>query len=324
MTKAQEWLNANVPNINQRGQIVNLQIYAGTGTNSNQNNAFVFYNTSLEDELNLNEFVNLQQLYICGSNTNQRQALTGLKVDKCVKLNLIHIVYTNLVELDLEKNSALNNLNCNYNQLVNLNLEGNPALQTLNCQFNKLTSINVSKAAITNLYCQNNNQLSSLDLSKNTKLVNLQKDAGTDLYTTFMGNLNETIEELKKEKEQAQRQLKSLIDIIKPNNSFANTSLKSEVEKIEEENLTQKLENMKIELEKLIGDAKKYLNEDLREWLETLLEAQLEILKTNNPFAKKQLEKAERILTKELPADELRKILDKQKEVKSLSESMTQ
>ncbi|CAG8606492.1 8231_t:CDS:1 [Funneliformis mosseae] len=320
MTKAQEWLNANVPNINQRGQIVQLTIYQAAGTSVNQNNVFTFYNSNLEDELNLNEFVNLQRLFIQGSNQNQRQALTGLKVNKCLKLNYIQIVFTNLSELDFEKNSALQTLYCHQNQLVNLNLGGNPALQTLNCCNNKFTSLNLSNApAITTLNCQFN-QLNSLDLSKNTKLVNLIKDARTDLYTTFLGNLNDTMEELKKEKEQAQRQLKRLIDIIKPNNSFANTSLKGEVEKIEEENLTQKLENKKRELEKLIGDAKKDLNEDLREWLETILEAQLEILKTNNPFAQKQSEKAERILTRTLPAEVLKNLLDKQKEVKSLSE----
>ncbi|CAG8743896.1 24640_t:CDS:1 [Dentiscutata erythropus] len=103
MVNANEWLNQKIPK-NQRAQITQLSIYKhcqiGHTThnngcnycnNRNQNSDsaapnYQFYNTTLEGELDLNDFVNLQQLYIC----DQHQDL-NLKTDKCKSLTRLVI-----------------------------------------------------------------------------------------------------------------------------------------------------------------------------------------------------------------------------------------
>ncbi|CAG8735880.1 8406_t:CDS:1 [Gigaspora margarita] len=56
---------------------------------------YSFYNVNLEGELNLNDLVNLTELYIEGTN-DRRQNLTSLKIGKCIKLTTITINYTTL------------------------------------------------------------------------------------------------------------------------------------------------------------------------------------------------------------------------------------
>ncbi|CAG8731681.1 12432_t:CDS:1, partial [Dentiscutata heterogama] len=56
---------------------------------------YCFYNVILEGELDLNDFINLQILYIEGTEQDkkQQQKLTSLKIDKCI--NLIHVTVNN-------------------------------------------------------------------------------------------------------------------------------------------------------------------------------------------------------------------------------------
>ncbi|CAG8794854.1 20312_t:CDS:1, partial [Dentiscutata erythropus] len=86
MVNANEWLNENIPK-NQRAQTTGLYIYSQYrgGYNINQGPPnYQFYNTTLEGELDLNDFVNLQQLNIgsVGQDQDQQQKITHLKIDK--------------------------------------------------------------------------------------------------------------------------------------------------------------------------------------------------------------------------------------------------
>ncbi|CAG8621630.1 29513_t:CDS:1 [Gigaspora margarita] len=103
MVNANEWLNEKIPK-HQRAQATNLTIYRqcqnghttyknGWHYCNNKNNIsnppqYQFYSTLLEGELDLNDFVNLQYLYIYGAGPgqDQQQKLTNLKIDKCNKL----------------------------------------------------------------------------------------------------------------------------------------------------------------------------------------------------------------------------------------------
>ncbi|CAG8744110.1 16209_t:CDS:1 [Gigaspora rosea] len=112
MVNANEWLDEKIPK-NQRAQATQLHIYRqcqnGHTTyqngcsycnNRNPNNytsppQYQFYNTLLEGELDLNDFVNLQYLYVygCGQGQDQQQKLTNLKIDKCNKLIYLYFYY---------------------------------------------------------------------------------------------------------------------------------------------------------------------------------------------------------------------------------------
>ncbi|CAG8483808.1 12847_t:CDS:2 [Gigaspora margarita] len=114
MVNANEWLDEKIPK-NQRAQATQLHIFrqcqnghttyqngCGNCNNRNQNNylnppTYQFYNTILEGELDLNDFVNLQQLYVysTGEGQDQQQKLTSLKIDKCNKLNRFYLQFHN-------------------------------------------------------------------------------------------------------------------------------------------------------------------------------------------------------------------------------------
>lgn len=122
--------------------------------------------------------------------------LTALDVSKCNKLNWLDCSYNQLSELDLSENTALETLECSQNyDLTFLNVSGCAALKTiqcshcnlssldltqtisltkLNCYYNQLLELNVSNnAALRYLYCGDNSQLTSIDVSKNTNLEEL-------------------------------------------------------------------------------------------------------------------------------------------------------
>ena len=90
--------------------------------------------------------------------------------------------WNKLTELDLSKNTALEILNCSSNGtfdsrtwstsggLASLNVAACRNLKELNCRFNNLTTLDISKnTALVALNCGNNN-LTTLDVSKNTAL----------------------------------------------------------------------------------------------------------------------------------------------------------
>ncbi|CAG8805187.1 23548_t:CDS:2, partial [Dentiscutata erythropus] len=109
-----EWLNQKIPK-SQREQTTQLRIYRycrsghttyynGCNNCNNRNQdphsgppIYQFYNTILEGDLDLGDFVNLQQLYIYGVQ-NQNQDL-NLKIDKCNSLTRLEIHNTQSVNI---------------------------------------------------------------------------------------------------------------------------------------------------------------------------------------------------------------------------------
>ena len=91
-----------------------------------------FYNTLLEGELDLGDFINLEKLSISGigGGHNQQQELTNLKINNCTKLVNLTINFTTLTSLNIDKNISLQTLNCNNNRVGSLNLSNNPSLNT--------------------------------------------------------------------------------------------------------------------------------------------------------------------------------------------------
>ena len=78
-------------------------------------------------------------------------------------------------EIQVSEASAFNDtIDCSYLDISNLKgIEAFSALTDLSCNGNQLTSLDVSKnSALTDLYC-GENQLTSLDVSKNTALIDL-------------------------------------------------------------------------------------------------------------------------------------------------------
>ncbi|CAG8653597.1 10468_t:CDS:1 [Scutellospora calospora] len=233
MVNANEWLYEKIP-VNQRAQATNLYIYRQcqsghtvhqyncnncvNKTNCSTAPTFQFYGILLEGELDLNDFVNLQQLYIYGTgqNQDQQQKLTSLKIDKCNKLERIAINY-------------------NSTFIYNLFGENDSNFNRIKSQVDRLTSI-----------------------IRNVKGVNL-------------------------------------------------SDLKLAAKKIEEENLENQLVN-----------TKNKLNEDNQLWLELLLETQQEVLQNDNAFARKQLEKVKKRLSKVLTAEEIQDFLGKKVEINEL------
>jgi Leucine-rich repeat (LRR) protein len=79
----------------------------------------------------------------------------------------------NLTELDLSSNLNLRSLWCNENDLVSLILGANTKLQTLRAHINNLTSIDLSQnTGLLNVNLDRN-QLASLDLSNNVNITDL-------------------------------------------------------------------------------------------------------------------------------------------------------
>ncbi|CAG8770541.1 12837_t:CDS:1 [Cetraspora pellucida] len=98
--------------------------------------------------------------------------------------------------------------------------------------------------------------------------------------------------------------LTSLIQAIKIINLG---DLKLELKKIEEENLDYQLDAINSNLD-----------ENNQMWLESLVEAQQEVLQTNSAYARKQLEKCKKKLTEVLTDEEIQDILGKKVEINEL------
>ena len=80
---------------------------------------------------------------------------------------------TQLIELDLSKNTALKRLEADRNKLTSLNISGCIALEYLDCTANELTELDVSNNPMLNALECSYNSLTKLDVSNNTLLVKL-------------------------------------------------------------------------------------------------------------------------------------------------------
>ncbi|RIB26258.1 hypothetical protein C2G38_2163837 [Gigaspora rosea] len=126
MVNANEWLNAKIP-LDQRTRVTHLHIYkecqSGHVTHHDDCNYcngkipsqhsgpqhYRFYSTVLEGELDLNDFINLRQLYIIstGQDQDQQQQLTDLRINKCNKLTDLQISNTPISNITIEEPKRL-------------------------------------------------------------------------------------------------------------------------------------------------------------------------------------------------------------------------
>jgi len=106
-------------------------------------------NKNLQGELDLSDFVNLEELY-CQSNNK----ITSLNLNNCSKLRILYCYYTQLVNLDIDNCNELGKIECSDNHLQNIKLPS---------QGGKLTWLNIS-----------DNNFLEQDLSSFSNLVNLE------------------------------------------------------------------------------------------------------------------------------------------------------
>jgi Leucine-rich repeat (LRR) protein len=156
----------------------------------------------LEGELNLSDFIGLEELY-CDVNS-----LTKLNISNCLELRKLFCINNQLTELDLTNLSNLEEVYCNVNELTELKFNHLPHLKVLRCRDNSLTELNYSAfnpAKLIDLRISNNN-LEEQDLAVFSKFTNLESLAigNTDKdkikqgqYNKFTGSL-ETLKKLTK------------------------------------------------------------------------------------------------------------------------------
>ncbi|CAG8493707.1 6253_t:CDS:2, partial [Racocetra fulgida] len=102
-------------------------------------------------------------------------------------------------------------------------------------------------------------------------------------------------------------QVERLTSLIRATKVISFGDLKLELKKIEEENFEYQVDVMKSQLD-----------EGNQLWLESLVEAQQEVLQNNSTYARKQLEKCKKKLTEVLTAEEIQDILGKKVEINEL------
>src|ERR1051325_4371485 len=109
MVNAQTWLNGKFPNQDAKIKVKAMVIYSsGSRTEDISGNSYTFYNTQLEGELDLSNFINLNTFQITTSNSSICHKLNLLKLVNCDKLNCIYLYY-NDGQLSVRGNSAPNN-----------------------------------------------------------------------------------------------------------------------------------------------------------------------------------------------------------------------
>ena len=119
----------------------------------------------LKKTLNLEQNSRVEKLNCSG---NQ---LTGLWFHKGSSLKYLTCSVNELTALDLSKCSELIELSCSSNKLTSLDLSANKKLQKIIAQTNALTTLDTRNLPeLTHLYLWGNDDLRSIDVSKNTKL----------------------------------------------------------------------------------------------------------------------------------------------------------
>ena len=119
----------------------------------------------LKKTLNLEQNSRVEKLNCSG---NQ---LTGLWFHKGSSLKYLTCSVNEFTALDLSKCSELIELSCSSNKLTSLDLSANKKLQKIIAQTNALTTLDTRNLPeLTHLYLWGNDDLKSLDVSKNPKL----------------------------------------------------------------------------------------------------------------------------------------------------------
>ena len=119
----------------------------------------------LKKTLNLEQNSRVEKLNCSG---NQ---LTDLWFHKGSSLKYLNCSVNKFTALNLSKNPELIELSCSSNKLTSLDLSANKKLQKIIAQTNALTTLDTRNLPeLTHLYLWGNDDLKSLDVSKNTKL----------------------------------------------------------------------------------------------------------------------------------------------------------
>ena len=127
----------------------------------------------LKKTLNLEQNSRVEKLDCSG---NQ---LTGLWFHKGSSLKYLTCSANKFTALNLSKNPELTELNCSWNQLTALDLSANTKLQKIVAQANALTTIDTRNLPeLTYLNLWGNDDLKSIDVSKNPKLEFLSASHG--------------------------------------------------------------------------------------------------------------------------------------------------
>lgn len=101
-------------------------------------------------------------------------AVTALNVTKATGLIKLSFNNNQISTIDLSNNTALYSLHAELNpSLTSLNLSANTALELLYCSDNNMTSLDVTKNVKLTTLNFNNNKLTTIDLTKNTALKSL-------------------------------------------------------------------------------------------------------------------------------------------------------
>ncbi len=145
--------------------------------------------TSITSLKGVEYFTELQNLY-CQDNPG----LKSLDISKNTKLTAINLTGSDVDSLDFSHNPLMKTINCvgsvslKTNTLKYINVDSCKNLTGLYLADNLLTSLDVThNPLLTTLSC-NNNQLSTLDLSKNTALRSLYVGKNSKLTTLDLSN----------------------------------------------------------------------------------------------------------------------------------------
>jgi Leucine-rich repeat (LRR) protein len=126
--------------------------------------------TSITDLTGIEDFAALENLTTPGTNK-----ITKLNVTKNTALKTLVCQSENLTTLDINNNTKLVTLNAGNNKLTALNTSKNLALESLNINNNQVNSLDVqNNTNLTSLIVNVNPSLATLNVSKNTKLLNLE------------------------------------------------------------------------------------------------------------------------------------------------------
>lgn len=125
------------------------------------------------------ETINVSSLTKLVELTVQGNELTSLDVSKNVNLTQLNCSANHIKSLDLSKNPSLKKIHAYANEIsdIKFNSSIGETLTDLYIHQNELTSLDVSKFVNLNWFNCSHNHLSALDLSNNTKLLNI-----TDAY----------------------------------------------------------------------------------------------------------------------------------------------
>ncbi len=148
---------------------------------------------NLSGELNLNEFLFLEEVDVSSGN------ITSIAVDKLSNLKKLFCDDNRLVALDVTQNTKLTSLSVGFNALYDLDLSNCKELTYLDCSDNKFEELDISQnTKLEYLVCDDSN-IWNLDLSNNielrellcrrSNLVSLDVSSNTKLKSIYcMGN----------------------------------------------------------------------------------------------------------------------------------------